>query len=161
TIPLDCPSEVRVVLGYARLSLKEAPDGAYAVMILDAYSSDAVPVHLLTREALDLYLAKLAPTGVLAFHVSNTNLDLEPILAGLARRAHLTCLVQDEGSLSSADTAGGKYESTWVVMARDHAHLGELANDPPWKQARQIPDQRVWTDDYSSVWSTLKACNPG
>src|SRR5262245_7754590 len=161
TLLRDCPPEVRVVLGDARLSLKEAPDGAYAVMILDAYSSDAVPVHLLTREALDLYLAKLAPTGVLAFHVSNTNLDLEPILAGLARRAHLTCLVQDEGSLSSADTAAGKYESTWVVMARDPAHLGELTSDPRWKKARQIPDQRIWTDDYSSVWSTLRPWHNG
>ena len=115
-----------------------APDSSYGVIILDAYSSDAVPVHLLTREALDLYLTKLAPGGILLFHISNTHLDLEPTLAALARRAGLVCLVQDDTSVSPAEAVAGKYESQWAVMARDHGDLGDLATDSRWKPAGRI-----------------------
>jgi len=129
------------------------------VIILDAYSSDAVPVHLLTREALDLYLTKLAPGGILLFHISNTHLDLEPTLAALARRAGLVCLVQDDTSVSPAEAVAGKYESQWAVMARDHGDLGDLATDSRWKPARADPTGGVWTDDYSSLWPALKAAH--
>lgn len=118
-------------------------------------------MHLLTREALDLYLAKLAPGGVLAFHISNANLDLEPILTTLARRAGLACLVQDDTSVTPSEAADGKYESQWVIMARDLAHLGGLGSDSRWKPARENPRGTLWTDDYSGVWPVLMLAHRG
>ncbi|MGH2351166.1 MAG: spermidine synthase, partial [Chloroflexota bacterium] len=92
----DCPPDVQVILGDARLSLTEAPPGAYHLIVLDAYSSDAIPIHLITREALAIYLDKLAAGGVLAFHISTRHLDLAPVLGRLARDAGLVCLVQED-----------------------------------------------------------------
>src|SRR5204863_5540749 len=86
----DCPASLRVVLGDARLSLAATRD-RYDLMIFDAYSSDAIPVHLLTREALHLYLDRLAPRGVLVFHLSNRYFDLPPVVARLAADAGLVC----------------------------------------------------------------------
>jgi hypothetical protein len=83
----------RVILGDARLKLQEAPQGYYGLIVMDAFSSDSVPAHLLTTQALELYLAKLTPEGVLAFHISNRHLNLEPLLAGLSRRAGLSAYI--------------------------------------------------------------------
>jgi spermidine synthase len=83
----------RVILGDARLKLQEAPQGYYGLIVMDAFSSDSVPAHLLTIQALELYLAKLTPEGVLAFHISNRHLNLEPLLAGLSRRAGLSAYI--------------------------------------------------------------------
>ena len=88
----DCGPPVRVVLGDARLSLRDAPAHGYGMMVLDAFSGDSIPTHLLTREALALYLTKLAPNGVLAFHISNRYLDLHGVLGALANDAGLSCL---------------------------------------------------------------------
>src|SRR4029453_7943659 len=85
----DCPPAKRIVLGDARLSLVQAPDSAYDYIVLDAFSSDAIPVHLMTREALQLYLDKLAPGGSIAFHISNRYLNLEPVLVEIARDARM------------------------------------------------------------------------
>ena len=90
----DCAPAAVVVLGDARLSLVKAPAGQYDLLVLDAYSSDAIPVHLITREALSLYLDKLAPDGLLAFHISNRYLNLEPVLGNLAQDAGLVALFQ-------------------------------------------------------------------
>src|SRR5690606_35482619 len=89
----DCPPRVDVVLGDARLTLAEAPDGAFDVIFLDAFTSDAIPIHLLTREALGLYLEKLAAGGRVMFHVSIRHLDLEPMVARLAEDAGLVALI--------------------------------------------------------------------
>ena len=94
----DCPPAKRIVLGDARLSLAQAPDSSYDFIVLDAFSSDAIPVHLMTREALQLYLRKLAPGGSIAFHISNRYLNLEPVLVELARDARIAGIV-------GADTA--------------------------------------------------------
>jgi SAM-dependent methyltransferase len=152
----DCPPAIRVVLGDARLSLAAASDGAYDLVILDAYSSDAPPLHLLTREALALYLRKLAPGGILAFNVSNRHLDLEPVLAALARAAGLSSLAQDDAAVSDAEWAAGKRPSQWVVMARQHADLGRLAADPRWRPPALRAGVAVWTDGYSSLWSVFR-----
>ena len=93
----NCASgSVGVVEGDARLSLQNAPDGNYGLIVLDAFSSDAIPVHLITQQALDLYLSKLAQGGILAFHISNRSLDLKPILADLAESRNLICIGFDD-----------------------------------------------------------------
>jgi hypothetical protein len=151
----DCPPDVEVVPGDARLSLRDAPAGRYHLLVLDAYSSDAPPVHLLTREAVRLYLDKLAPGGILAFNVTNRHLDLGPVLAALARDAGLTALTRNDPTVSPAERRQGKLPSKWLVMAREASTLTPLAADPRWIVASSGPDTPVWTDSYSAVLHVL------
>ncbi|MBI3457669.1 MAG: fused MFS/spermidine synthase [Candidatus Rokubacteria bacterium] len=152
----DCPPDIRVVLGDARLSLAAAGRGAYDLLVLDAYSSDAPPLHLMTREALRLYLDRLAPRGILVFNISNRHMEFEPVLANLARDAGLAALVQDDAVVSEDEYVRGKRPSEWVVMARELADLGTLATDPRWRPARGLPAVAVWTDSYTALLKVLR-----
>jgi len=149
-----CPGEFDVVLGDARLKLPRAADGGYGLIMADAFSSDAVPVHLLTREALALYRSKLSEHGIVAFNVSNSYVDLEPVLGNLARDAGMACFTQD-------DTKGGRDEipetdaSNWVVMSRQTRDLRAVAPDRRWHDCRRTPGSAAWTDDYSNLLSAL------
>ncbi len=148
-----CPGEEDVILGDARLRLADsAPDGEYGVIVADAFSSDAIPVHLLTREAIDLYFSKLQSDGVLAMHISNRHLELQPVLGNLARDAGLTCYFQFD---PNAENIPEKFPSEWVVMARQQEDLGSVPNDPRWQPCLREPDSAVWTDDYSNLLSTF------
>jgi hypothetical protein len=146
----DCPA--RVLLGDARLSLADAPDARYGWVIVDAFNSDAIPVHLLTREALRLYLAKLAPDGLLAFHITNHFLDLAPVLAAAARDSGSAILIGHD------DEAAGpveKFASDWIVMARSAQTLTPLRADPRWRESMG-PARAAWTDDYSDVFGIVR-----
>lgn len=154
TFLADCPATAEVVLGDACLSLESSRDGAFGFLVLDAYSSDAIPVHLITREALALYLRKLAPHGVLAFHITNRHLTLEPVLANLAQDAGLICLTQYDGA-DAAERALGKMSSRWVLMARGATDLGPLATDRRWHPATTESAVGVWTDHYASLFRVL------
>ena len=151
----DCGSPVRVVLGDARLSLRDAPAHGYGLMVLDAFSGDSIPTHLLTREALALYLAKLAPNGVLAFDISNRYLDLHGVLGDLAQDAGLCCLMNDDAHISEDERREGKFASSWVVMARDANDLEALRRNPNWRACQAVSGSRVWTDDFSNIVSIL------
>ncbi|HEV3007049.1 MAG TPA: fused MFS/spermidine synthase, partial [Pirellulales bacterium] len=129
----DSRADCRVVLGDARLSLRDAPGRHYGLIVVDAFSGDAIPVHLLTHEAMQLYLQKLAPGGVLAFHISNQFLDLAPVLGNLARASKLVGLDQNELAVGDEEKAAGKATSHWVVLARDEADLSPLADDARWQ----------------------------
>ena len=149
----ECAPEQRVVLGDARLSLVDAPDGHYDVLIQDAFSSDSIPIHLITREALALYMEKLARGGLIMFQITNRHLDLAPVLARLAMDAGLVTRLQryrlkKEGPLgNSADV---------VVVARRAEDLAFLDGDSRW-QAIEIADGvGVWTDDFSNILGVLK-----
>jgi hypothetical protein len=148
----DCPGETNVVLGDARLSLANAPDKGYGVIVTDAFSSDAIPVHLMTREAIDLYFQKLQSDGVLAMHISNRHLDLEPVLGNVAQDAGLACRAQFDGETQGEP---GKFPSNWVVMARQEDDLANLANKGRWQPCRTYPAWGVWTDDFSNLISTF------
>jgi len=152
----DSPGTLRVVLGDARLTLAAEPEAAFDLLFLDAYSSDAIPVHLVTREALALYLRKLRPGGLLAFHISNLHLDLEPVFANLARDAHLACFTRDDTVVSAELHDLGKAPSVWLVMARRTEDVEKLASDPRWQSSRGDPRQSVWTDDYSNLLSVFR-----
>ena len=147
---------VRIIVGDARLRLHEAPARHYTLIVLDAFSSDAIPVHLLTREALNLYLAKLADGGLLAFHISNRYLDLEPVLADLGRNAKLTCRHWDDWNVSPEELAEGKEESHWVVMARRESDLGFLLKTSQWLPLEGRSPPQVWTDDFSNLLGVFK-----
>src|ERR1041384_3086493 len=112
----DCTKgSYRMILGDARLRLREAPAGKYGLLIMDAFSSDSVPAHLLTTEAMDLYLSKLSNDGILAFHISNRYLNLEPLLSGLSRRAGLVAFIRRDEERNVV----GRYPSLWIIMARN------------------------------------------
>jgi hypothetical protein len=149
----DCPAAVTVVLGDARLSLQTAANGQFGLMVLDAYTADMPPLHLITREALALYVRKLTPSGVLAFNITNRHLDLEPVLANLARDAGLFALCRTDLATTEDFNRTGKLSSKWVIMARDPAMLGNLVYDSRWQQPQTRVQARLWTDDYASVFS--------
>jgi hypothetical protein len=121
----------RLVMGDARLSLEQEPDGRFGIIMVDAFSSDAIPVHLITKEAIELYLQKLAPRGVIALHISNRYLDLEPVTAALAMDLDLAFRLRSD-SLTSSEGRQGKSTSTWVIMARDELDLYPLTDGSDW-----------------------------
>ena len=106
----------------------------------------------MTREAIQLYLAKLADHGILLFHVSNRYLDLRKVLGNVASDASLVALVETY----TAETPAGKFPSRWIVMARSKEDLGPLAIDPRWIPLKGDPAARVWTDDFSSILTVFK-----
>lgn len=150
----DCGADSSVKLGDARLSLQDDPQ-QYDMLVLDAYSSDSIPMHLVTREALELYTDRLAPGGMLVFHISNRHLDLQPVLGTLAQDAGLRGIVRVDAPDEQAQL-DGRTPSEWVVMARHADDLGSLAVDERWQPLRTRGDQPVWTDAYGSVLSVFR-----
>jgi hypothetical protein len=151
----DCRGDCRVVLGDARLAMRDELDHSFGIIVLDAFSSDALPVHLLTREAIALYLSKLTPDGVIAVNISNKYLDLEPVVHGVAAANGLVSRVQYDVALDPADIRQGKYGSIWMVLARDPQHLGPLRNNPRWLP-EGTPGRIVWSDDYSNIAGLIR-----
>jgi spermidine synthase len=149
----DAPTRPKLVLGDARLQLKSAPSASFDVILLDAYSSDTVPVHLLTREALALYLEKLAPGGIIAWHISNAHFDLEPVVGQLAQDARLVSLTRKDDHLSAGSRAQQIAPSQWAALARSPQALGHLRQTASWRAMRV--DAPLWTDEKSSLWSLL------
>lgn len=149
---------VHVVLGDGRLALGQVPDANFDLLFADAFSSDAVPVHLLTREAVQLYISKLAAHGVLVVNVTNRCLDLEPVVAGLAEELSLTARIREESpaTLTSEDKKQGKAPSRWIVLARQPADLGGLVDDIRWRPLRPQAGVAVWSDDYSNLLSVFR-----
>jgi hypothetical protein len=150
----DCATApVDIVLGDARLKLHDAKDQSYDLIVLDAFSSDAIPMHLITQQALDLYLSKLAKNGLLVFHISNRNLDLTTVVADLAKSRNLSGV-----SMLDMEPAqpGGKDPAHWVVVARNSVDYGALANDPLAKPLESDGVEDVWTDDFSNILSVFK-----
>jgi hypothetical protein len=144
---------VRVVEGDARLNLQLARAGEYGLIVLDAFSSDAIPVHLATQQALDLYLSKLAEGGMLVFHASSRSLNLQPILADLAESRNLICIGFDDLKPSPLE---GKDPSQWVVMARSPTEISNLSINSQWKRLVGSKGARVWSDDFSNIVRAIK-----
>jgi hypothetical protein len=144
---------LQVVLGDARLQLATAPARHYGLIVVDAFSSDAIPVHLITREALGLYVTKLTEGGLLALHLSNRHLNLEPVVGNLAQADNLVGLTQHDLS----DASIGRSASQWVVLARRREDLARLAEDVDrWKPLVGRSSVGVWTDDFSNLLSVFQ-----
>ena len=150
----DSDASVRIVLGDGRLRLAAAPNASYDLIILDAFSSDAIPVHLLTQEALEGYLAKLAPDGVVALHVTNRHLDLVRVAAGIAAATGLEGVTQAH-RVTAKQLERGITPSRWVVLARTDAPLAALRRDARWRDLRSVERPVVWTDQSSNVVGVL------
>ena len=150
----SCGPDVPIILGDARLTLAEAPDGAYDLIIVDAFSSDAIPIHLLTREAMAIYLAKLSPNGMVVLHVSNRHLELASVVAGIAAENGLITLVSDGVDIDEAANPY-KFSGTVVAVARNEDDFGPLTQSQDWELREPPPNQRVWTDDFSNIVGSL------
>ena len=147
----SCPAQWTVAIGDARLSLEREPMQRFDLLAVDAFTSDAIPVHLLTREAFALYWRHLKPDGILAVHVSNRYVNLEPIVALAARESGKTA----RRWASLDDAASAVDGSTWVLVTSNK----NLLENPPLAGAGRIDTERFtrpWTDDYSDVWSVLR-----
>jgi spermidine synthase len=148
----DSKAQLEVVLGDARLSLAGEPSQQFDVLVVDAFSGDSIPVHLLTREAFDLYFRHLKPTGVLAVHVSNHYLDLAPVV----HRISQALAKQDAVVQTQPNRTAGIFASTWVLVSGRRAFFEQ---SPVQRAARPVQDSqrlRIWTDDYSNLFQILK-----
>jgi hypothetical protein len=157
TFRQDSLATTEVVLGDARMrldeELREGVAAKFDVLAVDAFNSDAIPIHLLTREAVDIYWRRLAPDGLLLFHISNHSLDLAPIV-----RAHAEYLGGEAIRIvASGDEAKDTNYNTWVVVTKNRAFLDspdiQKAIDP-WTEEDAPP--LVWTDDFAGLWHVLK-----
>jgi hypothetical protein len=144
----NCAPDFKPVIGDARLTFAKEPDGIYDLIIVDAYSSDAIPIHLATQEAMKIYKDKLAPHGAVVMHVSNRHLELESVVVGIADANALKSWVYDEDSGRDNEYI---YPTDVVVSAREAADVGKLAASDTWTETEPTEGQRVWTDDYSNV----------
>ncbi|HEV2947339.1 MAG TPA: fused MFS/spermidine synthase, partial [Gemmataceae bacterium] len=147
---------IKVVLGDGRLSLQQDRSGRFGMIIVDAFSGDAIPTHLLTREAFQLYLDHLEPDGLLALHITNDHVDLEPIVAELALDQGLVALIQADNRISLEECQRGKAPSTWVIIARQREHLEPLSDSPRWRPLQRRSSPILWRDDYTNLWPILR-----
>jgi hypothetical protein len=148
---------VDVVIGDGRIKLQEIPAGSYDLLVVDAFSSDAIPVHLLTREAMQLYVSRLKADGVLAVHISNRYMALEPVVSALVHAEGLSGLVKFDGDIPSADTPRGRMMAHWVAIARSTQPLERLAGVPGWRTLDGGAERpAIWTDDYSNILSVIR-----
>jgi len=144
-----CAPSAKVILGDARLELAEAVPGSIDVLVVDAFSSDAIPLHLLTDEALCVYLRALSPRGILMVHISNRYIELEPVLAAAAKKRGLAALVRADNPADRVYVTA----SSWVGLSRDPANLAALAKSSPaapW-DGLGPPAPQTWSDDHASI----------
>ena len=186
-------ANVDIILGDARLNLNPPTDESrrqphhdrkFGILLLDAFSSDSIPIHLLTKEAMDLYKSRLTEHGILAVHISNRYIDLEPVVQRLAEKCKLVARVWNDGREAGHP---GKTASSWVVLAKNYEDLGMyLAGDDfvdendkrhfgtdtfvgaigggcawstyesHWKELKEFKELRTWTDDYSDVLAVMR-----
>jgi len=144
----NCEPDLKPVIGDARLTFAKEPDGVYDLIIVDAYSSDAIPIHLATEEAMEIYKDKLAPQGAVVMHVSNRHLELASVIVGIADANDLKSWVYSEDSGRDDEYI---FATSVVVSAREEADVGNLASSDQWEETAADEKQRVWTDDYSNV----------
>jgi spermidine synthase len=147
----DSDATIELVLGDARLSLEREPTQGFDVLAIDAFTSDAIPVHLVTAEALAIYRRHMKPGGVIAFHVTNRYVDLIPVVEALAKAAGLHVVhIADDAEESTAS------RSDWLLLSDsrellDKPELAEFASE-----IASRPDWRLWTDDFNNLLQVLK-----
>jgi spermidine synthase len=153
----ESAATIEIVPGDARVSLAQEPNQQYDVLAVDAFSGDAIPVHLLTSQALELYQRHLAPGGIIAFHVSNKFLDLAPVVQQEADHAGLkTAYVV----VSEDDDEKGIYSSDWVLVTSNTDFLSKTQVEDSSDEIEPKPGLRLWTDDYNSVLPVLRWRKP-
>lgn len=151
----DSQAEIELALGDARLTLEREAPQRFDVLAVDAFSSDAIPVHLITKEALGVYLRHVRPDGIVAFHVSNRFLDLIPVVARLAKEHGAHAVLVNDDPDDEDDSLRSR--SDWVLVSRDASALRQPAIvDAGAEPAEDRPEWRTWSDDYSNLVQILK-----
>lgn len=145
-----CPPTGGIKMGDARLELAKAKDTYYDAIILDTFSSDAIPMHMLTEEAIAIYLKKLQPGGILAVHISNRHLNLAPVLGAIAGALHINAYYH----YFLADREKGQYASRWVLLMKPERLMDEYWSMLGWKKLPSSK-QNLWTDEYSNILRVL------
>jgi hypothetical protein len=159
TFVANCAPDAKITLGDARFTLAEAPDEQYDIIIVDAFTSDAIPIHLLTREAMEIYLKKVLPNGLVVLHVSNRHLELSSVVASIADANGAITRVHVGGAGDNDEEeysdAAYRYSTNVAVVGRGDEAFGTLATRESWEIKEPDPTQRVWTDDYSNLIGAL------
>jgi spermidine synthase len=150
----ECGGGTRIVLGDGRLSLNAVPDRRFDLVMVDAFSSDSIPMHLFTKQALTLYLRKLKPGGIILFHISNLYLNLAPVLTAIVRSTGATALHQLYAP-SPLEKAAGASDSEWMVIAANKNDLAFLAAQPRWR-VPAAANGAPWTDDFSNIFQAIR-----
>jgi hypothetical protein len=154
TMPAGSGYDVEV--GDARLRLRDGPAGRFDVLIMDAFSSDSIPVHLMTREAIQIYLRAMAPDALLIAHISNRHLRLEPVVAALAKDAGLLAIARLDATVTPEETKRFKSGSHWIAMSKSAETLAPIsAKNKAWHRIEPPPGQKVWTDDFSDLLAAM------
>jgi spermidine synthase len=148
--------QIVVKIGDGRKKLEEAAPASFDLIVIDAFSSDSIPVHLLTREALQLYLSRLRPGGVIALHISNRFLHLEPVVAAVVATTGQRALSKFEDQIPSADAARGRYQTHWVVITTNEDRFAALRGESGWRPLRNEAGVIAWTDDYSNLLNSIQ-----
>jgi hypothetical protein len=155
TFVSDSAGSVRFVLGDGRIELGRSPD-TFDVIVVDAFSGDAIPTHLLTDEAMRVYLQHLTVHGLVVFNISNRYFDLGPVLARIAAQEGLAGAERADTALSPQEQSGGELPSTWVAVARSPQDLGDLRTAAGWTPIGNGAGTSLWTDDYTNLLGTLR-----
>jgi hypothetical protein len=147
---------VAVTMGDGRKLLEAASPNSFDVIVLDAFSSDAIPAHLLTCEAVDVYASRLRSEGILFLHISNRHVDLEPVLARVIAEQGLFALTNRDLDIPPADLADGRSPTQWVAASRVDETLSFLRGVAGWRPLEQREGVSAWTDDYSNLLRSLR-----
>ena len=150
------PEPIRTVMGDGRLSLQREGPASFDLVVIDAFSSDAIPMHLTTSEAIAVYLARLRIDGVLAFHISNRHLNLEPALVAAASTHGVRVLTNADVDIDEAEFRQGKIASVWLVMTKSAHMVNALRMTTGWRPGKASGRLRRWTDESSSIFALLK-----
>ena len=151
----DCAPKITVIIGDARLSLAKAGDNYYDLLVLDAFSSDVIPTHLLTREALQLYLKKTAADGILLAHISNRYMDLAPVLGRLAQSLNLVAYIRNDFDITPTESAEGKSASRWVMLAHREEDVAPFLVNRRWQRLDEQSTGELWTDDFTDLLKVI------
>jgi SAM-dependent methyltransferase len=147
-----CDKNCDILIGDGRLSIEKMPEGEFDLLMLDAFNSDSIPAHLVSREAVQTYLSKLKPNGLILFHVSNRYMNVEGLVSAVVTDAPLEALVRYDDD----EEPTGKSTSDYVVAARHMEDLGMLAEDGNWTRVTKPDGVEPWTDDYSNMLTILR-----
>ena len=152
----DCNrAALQIELGDAPLPLHKAPNATFGLLYVDAFSSDVIPMHLLSLEAVQLYRQKLVPDGILAFHISSRHFELEPLVANLGKALGLQCFTSTLGDLDAKAIADGGFESTWSILVPP-SQVPAILKQASWYRVVPKEDSPLWTDDFSSLIGVLR-----
>jgi hypothetical protein len=147
---------IRTLAIDGRLGIRAMPESSYDLIVVDAFSSDAIPTHLITREAVSLFVSRLKPRGVIAFHVSSRFFDLPPVLATIADDQRIVGYTRNDKDVPAERAAEAMRPSVWVVLARDARDVGQIATAAPRWTRLANTGVRLWTDDYTNVLGVLQ-----